>query len=146
VLIGLVVALWGLAGLLGRWIRRGEVASAIAVVVALLWLAWPVWLSRTLLAMNDPAALVAWLAPAHPPLAISAALDLGAWGEQRIAYQLTVLGQDVAYRPPAHVWWTVLIHGAIGAGFLMLARIKAPRQLPALSSPAGSSSVSSPAG
>jgi hypothetical protein len=146
VLIGLVVALWGLAALLGRWIQRGEVASTIAVIIALLWLTWPVWLSRTLLAMDNPGALVAWLAPAHPPLAISAALDLGAWGEQRIAYQLTVLGQDVAYRPPSHVWWAVLVHCAFGAGLLMLARIKTPRQSPVLSSPAGSSSASSPAG
>jgi hypothetical protein len=86
-------------------------ASAVVVVLGLAWLAWPVWLSPWL---TDE--MAAWLAPAHPILALNGQLrHLGMWGEQTIAYHLTNLGQHVRYELPAGVGLASLVHLLIAA-------------------------------
>lgn len=120
VLTSWVVACWG-AAVLFLWMVRSEVfASAITIVLCLLWLSWPVWMSRPLLAMEQPERAVAWLVPVNPPLVVSSIVDRGVWGEQRIAYQLTNLGQDIAYRPPTRAWLVIVSHTAFAFGCLSI--------------------------
>lgn len=109
-LAGYALALCGL-------VRLTRMASLVTVL-ALAWLTWPVWLSPRM--TPD---LVAWLAPAQPMLAINRAmLDLGVWTQQRLMYQFTTLGQDVAYALPRSAWPAVLLHALIGVTALWLAR------------------------
>jgi hypothetical protein len=87
-------------------------AAAVVVLVALGWLGWPIWLSPWL-AGED--ALVAWLAPAHPLLALDA-VHGGAeapWVQRRLMYnRLSVLNQDVVYAPPHGILASIFAHGA----------------------------------
>ncbi|MGH7214280.1 MAG: hypothetical protein ACREIT_05910 [Tepidisphaeraceae bacterium] len=106
-----------LAGGLGLALRRvgvhGVIASALAVVVGLAWVTWPVWLSPWLAGRE---AWVEWLAWAHPVMAINAAVaHLGVWSEQTVAYRLTNLGQDVAYQLPSTMWPSAVSHLVVGA-------------------------------
>ena len=97
---------------IGMMLRRAvgpTVAAAVTTIVALLWLAWPIWLSPWL-----TGGAVAWLAPAHPLLAINRTFfEMGAWTEQRLMYQITALGQDAPYRLPGSVAACVLVHAVI---------------------------------
>jgi hypothetical protein len=111
ILASYTFALWGLARAL-RAIRVSEIpAAALTVTLAMLWLAWPVWLARSL-----TPALVDWLVPAHPPLALNAVLKhLGIWSEQSVAYRhLINLGQDVPYQLPAGILAPVFAHVIVG--------------------------------
>ena len=112
-----VAALCGIAIALKR-ARFSDVASAaVTMTLALAWLTWPVWLSRGL----TPEA-ASWLVPAHPPLALNGLLlHLGVWGEGRVAYRLTNLGQDVPYQLPATIVPALLLHALLGGGLLLLA-------------------------
>jgi hypothetical protein len=134
-----VLALAGLALLMLR-LRAGAIAaSATAVVAGLLWLTWPVWLSPWL-SGDRGAAIVAWLAPAHPLLAINGVLfHLGAWSEQQLAYHLTNLQQDVPYRLPTNALPSIAAHLLIGAALAFLgARQSHQKKLEAPADPAGS--------
>ena len=125
-LIAFAAALWGVTALLVRLRVAPLFASAITVVVALAWLAWPIWLSPALAGRET---LVGWLVAAHPLLALDGALrHLGPpWTEHHLMYtRLTVLNQDVFYALPRGVGWAVLIHAVIGiVGLLPYRRIKA---------------------
>jgi hypothetical protein len=104
---------WALCGLT-RILR----SAPIVTVLALAWLTWPVWLGP-----HVSAAAVAWLAPAHPLLAINhVLLDLGVWTQQRLMYRLTTLGQDVPYTLPRSIWPCVALHALIGLTALWPAR------------------------
>ena len=112
------LALWGCADVLARVIPP-TVASALTVVLALLWLAWPVWLSPWLAGRE---ALVGWLAAAHPLLALDGALrHLGpAWTERHLMYtRLTVLNQDVFYTLPRGVARAAVVHALVGIACLL---------------------------
>ena len=131
-------ALATLAMLLCRIGVNVMVASALAVVVGLLWLTWPVWLAPYL-SGDSGAAVVGWLAPAHPLIAINGVLQhLGVWGEQRLAYHLTNLGQDVPYEFPPTILPAMLAHVIVGAafGYLSTTPPRGKRHAPA--PPAGS--------
>jgi hypothetical protein len=67
----LAFALAGLTAVLAAVRVAPAVAAALVTLLALAWLGWPVWLSPWL-AGNEP--LVSWLSPAHPLLAIDAAV------------------------------------------------------------------------
>lgn len=112
VLAAYVIALAGLASLLHALGLPAALASTMTVLLGLLWLAWPVWLSPWL---TEP--LARWLVPANPVFAINAVLKhLGTWDHAPIAYStLTVLDQDIPYRLPSSIVPSVLIHTLIGA-------------------------------
>jgi len=116
VLASYLLALAGLASLLNTFRITELLASAIITVLALLWLTWPVWLSRGL-ASSHGDALVAWLSPAHPLLAINGVVRarFDAWDRYQMAYQqLTTLNQDVLYNLPRSVTAAIGLHAAIG--------------------------------
>ena len=113
-LLSFGLALWALTMLL-RHALAATLAAAIVVILAVAWLSWPVWLSPWL-GGRVGEALVAWLTPAHPLLAVNHVLiDMGVWGEQRIMYRISALGQDVPYALPESVWPCVIVHAIIAA-------------------------------
>jgi hypothetical protein len=108
------VALWGVAVALTRVRVAPLFASAITVVLALAWLAWPIWLSPWLAGRET---LVAWLVAAHPLFGLDGALrHLGPpWTEHHYMYtQLSVLNQDVFYSLPGGVGGATLLHAGVG--------------------------------
>ena len=112
VLLSFGLALWALTVLLRQAIGAA-LAAGITVLLALAWLTWPVWLSPWI-GGRIGEALVAWLTPAHPLLAINRVfIDTGVWAEQRVMYRISALGQDVAYALPASVWMCVLVHAGV---------------------------------
>ena len=72
------------------------VPTAIVVVTFLAWFTCPIW---------EPSLLSGdWVARCHPALALNGRLSsLEIWTEQPVAYQLTTLGQDVAYALPGSI-------------------------------------------
>jgi hypothetical protein len=127
------LALSGMAAAFRRLRLSAAVASALTVVLALAWLTWPIYLSRTWQG-EASAATVARLVNVHPGLAINAQLrHLGNWTEQSIAYHLTDLNQTVPFAPPRTVWGTVLFHGAIGWALIALALWPVRPRSPAVS-------------
>lgn len=87
------------------------VASAIAMVVASAWLAWPIWYSPYPAGsgMADAAIRV------HPLFAINGVLpQLGIWTEHALAYRLTNLGQDVPYLLPPP-YYSIVTHATIAS-------------------------------
>ena len=110
---------FGVAGL--TWVLRRAVAaiasSAIAVVIAVGWLSWPIWTSPWV-----TAEVAAWLAPAHPLLAMNRVLlDLGVWTQQPWMYRHTTLGQDVAFALPRTIWPCIVMHAVMAMGLLVRA-------------------------
>jgi hypothetical protein len=123
-------ALWGAAALFWRlvWamstasIVSATIAQAATIVIALAWLAWPIWLSPWLAGRER---LVGLLAAPHPQLALDALFGASGppWGERYFMYNvLTVLNQDVAYELPRGIFPAVFLHGVIGAVGLLLGR------------------------
>jgi len=118
---------WGIAGVVSLLVAArlpGSLAAGLTVVIDLLWLTWPVWLSH---ALTQP--LVNWLVPANPCFAINSVLKhLGTWDRAPLAYNtLTILNQDVAYRLPTTIWPATLLHLVIGAPGMWLALRDKPR-------------------
>lgn len=111
VLAAFIWAVAGMSSLLAAAHIPKPIAAGGTVLVALLWLTWPVWLSHALTQER-----VNWLVPADPVLAINAVLQhLGVWDRAPLAYsRLTVLNQDVAYRLPRSIWPALLVHLLIG--------------------------------
>jgi hypothetical protein len=109
---------------MGRLLMRCGIhvvaASAIVTFTSLAWLTWPIWMGA-----SGPIAI-------HPVFAINAACrELGIWTEQRIAYGLTHLGQDTAYRLPGSVFPAVFFHAALAGIFVVfswIARISSNRR------------------
>ena len=116
VLAGFVGALTAAAILLNRLGLPPVLAAAVVTVLSLAWLTWPIWACS---AMRGQA--IVWPVAIHPLFAINLACrDLGIWTEQRIAYRLTNMGQDVAYRLPASVLPCVVVHLMAAALFTAL--------------------------
>ena len=111
VLAGFVSALAAAAILLNRLGLPPVLAAAVVTVFSLAWLTWPIWACSALRGQA-----IVWPVAIHPLLAInSACRDLGIWTQQRIAYRLTNLGQDVAYRLPDSVLPCVAVHSITAA-------------------------------
>lgn len=124
-------ALAGIASALNAARFNAPIAAGITVLLALLWLAWPVWLSPWL-----TQTLADWLTPANPLLAINGIVKhLGTWDRAPLAYRsLTVLNQDVPYHLPTNIFPSVLLHLAVGTlGMILVARLgrKKPNPPPA---------------
>jgi len=89
-------------------------ASAIAVILGLLWLAWPIWLCNFLLSSGHDS-LAAHLVTLSPPLTINGILTgEPAWTERSLAYHLTNLNQDIPIVLPSSPWTCAAAHCAIG--------------------------------
>jgi hypothetical protein len=118
-LAAVALAAWGVARALVRARVAPVLASATTVVLALAWLAWPIWLSPWIAGRET---LVAWLVAAHPLMALDGALrHLGPpWTEHHFMYtRLSVLNQDVAYSLPSGVGRAVVVHAALGLACLL---------------------------
>lgn len=115
-LIAWVVALIGIAHLLQNLLRREILASATTVLLAFIWLTWPIWLREV-----DGTILIR----AHPLLACNGVLsNLGIWTQRPLAYQhLFKLGQDIPYALPHSIGPMVAIHFSIGIAALLLGRV-----------------------
>ncbi len=96
-------------------------ASAVTVILSLIWLTWPVWLSPYLTGPSADA-IVARLVAIHPLFAINGVLaNLGTWSHLPIAYrELTTLGQDVPYSLPTSIWPCAIIHLVPGTALLCI--------------------------
>jgi hypothetical protein len=123
-LVALLTSLLTLLAGLVMSLRSFQVAPALAAAIvttfAILWLTWPIWLS-TYLGSGESR----WLVALHPPLAANGLLTFTVpWTEQAIAYQLTVLNQDVPIRLPTNPIACILVHAMSGAALIVLACIR----------------------
>jgi hypothetical protein len=123
-------------------------SAALVTLLGLLWLTWPVWLSRALLTSSGDT-LVEWLVPAHPLFAINGVLvHFDSWDRLPLAYtRLSNLNQDVFYTLPGSVVPAVLVHLMIGLGCgvpAMLIALRRRRREVAASPPAAAPAVGAP--
>jgi len=96
-------------------------AAGITVLLGLLWLTWPVWLSPWLTQQLSDRLVVA-----HPLLAINGVLlkQFGSWDRTHLAYStLTVLNQDIAYQPPASILPAVIVQLTVALAGMAVARL-----------------------
>jgi hypothetical protein len=107
-------AVGGIARVLARVGWPVVFAAAVAIVLGLAWLTWPVWLSSILVG-SGLGGTVGHLVAVHPPLAINGILtNEPAWTERSLAYHLTDLNQDVPIRLPANAAACAALHGILG--------------------------------
>jgi hypothetical protein len=119
------ITLAGLGALLVRMRLSAPLAAGVAVLVGLGWLSWPVWMAPYL-AGERGERLVGFLVVGHPLFVINGVLaDVfpSPWAQQRIAYVLTNIGDDIPYALPTTVAWCVAGHGLAGAVMLGLSHI-----------------------
>jgi hypothetical protein len=122
VLIAYTLAIAGIAVLLSACKLPEIFAAAIAIILGLAWLTWPVWLSATLV-NHEANSAVENLVKLHPPLVINGILTgEPAWTEMSLAYHLTNLNQDVPIRLPSSVIPCAALHAIIGIGFWLAAK------------------------
>jgi hypothetical protein len=115
--LAFAASLAGLTSLLRRLHFNDTFAPAVVILLAIAWLSWPIWLSP---ALEGRQALVDWLVPAHPLLAINAqVLHLGIWTERPMMYRWTILNQDVSYQMPTNPLWCIIVHLGIGVGAMV---------------------------
>ncbi|HEX4056592.1 MAG TPA: hypothetical protein VHX86_20215 [Tepidisphaeraceae bacterium] len=96
-------------------------AAAVAIVIGVAWLTWPVWLSSNLV-NRGATRIVNDLVKVHPPLVINGILiNEPAWTERSIAYHLTDLNQDVPVALPSGPAACVAVHALIGLGLWAVA-------------------------
>jgi hypothetical protein len=111
VLATFVLALAGIATLLVTIRIPPSPAAGLTILLGLLWLTWPVWLSPWL---TQP--MADWLVPANPVFAVNATLrHLGTWDRAPLAYRaLSTLNQDVPYRLPGSIAPACILHALVG--------------------------------
>jgi hypothetical protein len=96
---------------------------AVAVVIGLAWLTWPVWLSANLV-KSGLGGIAQNLVALHPPLVINGILtNEPAWTERSLAYHLTDLNQDVPIQLPASAGKCATLHGILGLALWSAARV-----------------------
>lgn len=114
VLLAYALAIGGIALGLARIGLPPIFGAAIAIVIGLAWLTWPVWLSG-ISQGGGMDRLIQHLVPLHPPLTVNGILTSEpAWTERSVAYHLTNLNQDVAIQLPTSGKACALLHGAVG--------------------------------
>jgi hypothetical protein len=95
-----------------------EFAGALATLLALAWLTWPIWLSPQIPNLSDR--LIGNLVILHPPLVANGILHGEApWTERLIAYRLTRLNQDTPIQLPTSILPSAGLHLAIAAVFFL---------------------------
>ncbi len=116
VLLTYALAIAGIAALPAACKLPDIFAAAVAVVIGLAWLTWPVWLSPTI-ANHETNAAVQNMVNIHPPLVINGILTRQpAWTEMSLAYHLTDLNQDVPIRMPSSAAPSAAFHAVLGIG------------------------------
>jgi hypothetical protein len=89
-------------------------AAAVAIILGLAWLSWPVWLSPAL-ARGGMDGVIRALVAVHPPLVANGILTAeAAWTERSVAYHLTNLNQDVPIAMPSNGLVCAAVHGVLG--------------------------------
>jgi len=97
-----------LARLLAQRMPSTTAAGAV-ILLSATWLTWPIWATALI-----SGRVSGWLISLHPLFVINSLTpQLGNWTEQRVAYQLTNLGQDATYQLPTSAWPFVFVYGAI---------------------------------
>ncbi len=120
-------AVAGIALVLARAGCPAVFAAAVAIVIGLAWLTWPVWLSSILVA-SGLGGIVQHLVAVHPPLAINGILtNEPAWTERSLAYHLTNLNQDVPIRLPTNAAACAAMHGILGLVLWAAAMVRRPK-------------------
>jgi hypothetical protein len=107
-------AILGAVCLIERVVRGNEiVASAIVVVISLIWLTCPIWLAR---AMPAHPVLSHRIVSVHPLMAVNGAVkEFGLWTERPIAYRkLMTLGQDLPAGLPTSIVPMAVVHLLLG--------------------------------
>ena len=126
VLLCFALAIAGIALALRRLGLPSIFAAAVAIVLGLAWLSWPVWLSAPLV-RNDREGVVHLLVALHPPLVINGILTAEpAWTEHSVAYHLSDLNQDVAIDLPRNGAACAVLHGFLGLILWAVALVRRP--------------------
>ena len=117
----------GIALVLARLGCPAVFAAAVAIVIGLAWLTWPVWLSSILVA-SGLGGIVQHLVAVHPPLVINGILtNEPAWTERSLAYHLTNLNQDVPIQLPTNAAACAAMHGILGLVLWAAAMVRRPK-------------------
>ena len=142
-----------MAAALNRLRLHPAPAAAVPTALALAWLTWPIWTAPWLLDRGGKQ-LVQPMVDVHPLFAVNAVLrspdpllDFGVWAQFPLAYNLTSIGDDIAYRLPRSILPCLLLHG-LSAGLILAAggladRLASrgpgewPRECPQNGAPAG---------
>jgi len=96
-------------------VARVSVARAMGVVIAVVWLGWPIFLAKVLVGEGSEG-VVDWLVKLHPPMVLNMLLEPGdPWSHRPTAYGQMRLGQDVSYAMPTTAAWCVLLHLSLSA-------------------------------
>jgi hypothetical protein len=93
-----------------------RIPPAVAVVLAMAWLSWPIWLAPALRGRESSERIVGALIAVNPTFAIQGALSKSfnvPWAQYRIAYRLTNIGDDIPYQMPTSILRCWLFHGLV---------------------------------
>ena len=119
-----VLFLIGLAAALERLKLSPVVSAAVAVVVGVGWLAWPVWVSPGW-GLDSGAALAVRV---QPVLVANGVLTFTPpWTEQAIAYRWTALDQDLTISLPPTAVPGIGLHAGVGGALICLSRVRRRR-------------------
>lgn len=115
----------GLALAMQRLRLPSSAAAACAVVLALAWLSWPIWMSPWMSGTRWHATASRLVRP-HPLFAINGVM-LHAypipWMQHPLAYRLANLGDDIPYELPRTVLPAAGVHVAIALATLAVAGV-----------------------
>jgi hypothetical protein len=104
--------------------------SIACVVLATGWITWPLWLSAPISQGNLSPTTVAWMLRFHPILLSNGILTFTPpWTEQSIAYQLTILNQDVPVSLPDNPFGFVGLAVILGCIVIVLCRSASKRHI-----------------
>jgi hypothetical protein len=96
-------------------------AGALATVLGLAWLTWPIWLSPEFAGI--PEWVIDRMVSFHPPLVANGVLaNEPPWTERFLAYRLTRLDQDTPITLPTNIWPCVGVNVGIGVVLMVLGR------------------------
>jgi len=112
VLLIFALAAAGLAALLGVI----HLPPAVAVILAIAWLSWPIWLAPALRGRESSERIVGAIVAVNPTFAIQGALSKSfnvPWAQYRIAYRLTNIGDDIPYQMPTSIVRCCFFHAVI---------------------------------
>jgi len=103
---------------LAAFCSRIRIPPAVAVILAIAWLFWPIWLAPALRGRASAERIVGVLVAGNPTFAIQGALLRSfnvPWAQYRIAYRLTNIGDDIPYQMPRSILTCWMYHGIIAA-------------------------------
>lgn len=121
-LLAYATALAGVAVALRRLGLPAAAAAAVVVVAGCAWLTWPFWMAPWLSGEHRQQ-LVAGLVWGHPLFGLNGWLYESfpvPWAQHRFAYAWTNIGDDISYTIPGSIWPSVVVHGLLGVGLLLI--------------------------